>query len=59
MSKKDYVMIANVFHAECASQNFASGPCASAKRLAEMLAMKFQSSNPRFDRDKFLRACGF
>lgn len=59
MSKKDYVLIAEVFYAECSEQNFAIGPCASAQRIAENLADKLKAANPAFDRNRFLRACGF
>ncbi len=59
MSKKDYVMIAAVFHAECSSADFNAFTCKSLENVANGLADKFQESNPRFDRDRFLAACGF
>jgi hypothetical protein len=50
MTRKDYVMIAKVF-ARSAGDDLA-------KLLAEDLADKLQADNPRFDRARFIEACG-
>lgn len=56
MTRKDYVMIAEVINrntvllSESAFIDFA--------RMAEDLATELQNDNPRFDRARFLTACG-
>jgi len=50
MTRKDYQMIAEVF-ARSAGDDLA-------KILAENLADKLEIDNPRFDRARFLTACG-
>jgi len=37
---------------------FLSGTAAGTRHLAEDLAEVFAAENPRFDRDRFLQACG-
>jgi hypothetical protein len=49
MTKKDYVH---------AASSIAKLPKARRKAMAEDLAKMFQSDNPRFDRSRFLAACG-
>ena len=51
MSKKDYVLIARVFNGVL-EDNLTSSQVAMV--LADVLA----STNPRFDRGRFLTACG-
>jgi len=50
MTRKDYIMIAEVF-AHSAGDDLA-------KFLASNLADKLAEDNPRFDRARFLEACG-
>jgi hypothetical protein len=50
MTRKDYIMIAEVF-ARSAGDDLA-------KFLASNLADKLAEDNPRFDRARFLDACG-
>ena len=55
MTKKDYQAIADVIRAEVTR----NGPIDSARRIAEGLAIILATDNPRFDRNRFLAACGF
>jgi hypothetical protein len=52
MTRKDYVMIAEVI----ATSWHASAD--SKRDIAVNLAEVFETDNPRFDRDRFLSACG-
>jgi len=54
MTRKDYVAIANAISIE--SQ---FGDKATAKAIAESLASVLKADNARFDKDKFITACGF
>ena len=60
MTRKDYVMIAEVIAKLRVQQRdagaFANNP--SLKDVAEELAHALQEDNPRFDRARFLDACG-
>ena len=52
MTRKDYVMIAEVIATSWHSS-------AETKRdLAQNMADALETDNPRFDRDRFLKACG-
>lgn len=51
MTKKDYVAIAQVLNSAIIGQ-------ASPERVAEKMAEVFKLDNPRFDRARFLAACG-
>jgi hypothetical protein len=56
MTRKDYVMIAETVRAA-----FDVGPLANTQLrdfLARLLADGMARDNPRFDRERFLRACG-
>lgn len=55
MTKKDYVAIAEVI-----SGWTISGPAEreQSRAIAEKLAVVFKRDNPRFDRARFLAACG-
>lgn len=58
MTKKDYIALAAALKAEVdGSDNDyrTAGIEAAAKAMASVL----RADNPRFDRDKFLAACGF
>lgn len=52
MSRKDYELIAEVF-AKAIHSNIAS-----LYTLAEAMANRLEADNPRFDRMRFLKACG-
>ncbi len=68
MSRKDYEAIAAVLRAEAESiQNshpdrshyfWRQGHRSAITRTARRLADIFQADNPRFDRERFLKACG-
>lgn len=53
MTRKDYVIIAEVI---ANSQGLTRGGIMDT--LAERMAEALQADNPRFDREKFLVACG-
>ena len=56
MTKKDYVLIASVFeHAKKYQSIYGTWKL---EDIILMLANKLQAENPRFDRAKFLLACG-
>lgn len=56
MTRKDYVMIAEVINRNTVS--LTESALIDFARMAEDLATELQNDNPRFDRDRFLTACG-
>lgn len=62
MTKKDYEAIAKVIHrcllGERPYDEWEAGFVAGARSIALDLTQIFEADNPRFDREKFLRACG-
>lgn len=60
MSKKDYEAIAEVFN-EWVSFNSGEDDIDTypAFQLSDGLANYFEKDNPRFDRERFMIACGF
>ena len=56
MTRKDYVMIAEVINRNTVS--LTESALIDFARMAEDLATELQNDNPRFDRDRFLDACG-
>lgn len=52
LSRKDYKAIAEIMKTE--SRGYETIP----DRISEKLADYFAQDNPRFDRDRFLAACG-
>ena len=57
MTRKDYELIAGVFALE--TKDEPQGRALSKMRwLATGIATKLQNENPRFDRERFLKACG-
>lgn len=72
MTRKDYVMIANVIretlndiastgdseHLSDNGRTFNSGESQGAHRAALRLADQLRQDNPRFDRARFMAACG-
>jgi len=61
LSKKHYKAIAEIISQELDFATTIDGHCPNCKyrikTLAENLADYFEEDNPRFDRQKFLRAC--
>ena len=61
MTRKDYVMIADsirgAINFETEFNNNEAGADAI-KKFSFALALTLQADNPRFDRDRFLDACG-
>lgn len=61
MSKKDYIIIEK----SLAKSNYVLEPNTNIqaygiyREICENLAQTLQKTNPRFDREKFLIACGF
>jgi hypothetical protein len=64
MTRKDYKAIANVIQGETINARLSpaieieSEPIAQLGRIAEGLAQIMERDNERFDRSKFLEACG-
>jgi hypothetical protein len=66
MTRKDYILIAQKFH-QCRdfSKRYPHAPSQQVRQavddemafLANVLATAFERENPRFDRNKFLKAC--
>ena len=59
MTRKDYKLIAEVF--KSANENwlgFSETPSAVLAGTARSLATQLAQENPRFDRARFLEACG-
>jgi hypothetical protein len=70
MTKKHFEMIAATLRDELANANsiIQTGPKAEAetegrtaalRNVADALCVKFKHENPLFDRDRFMKACGF
>ena len=53
MTKKDYIIIARAIKFSCDIK-----VNDTAKRIAEGLVYELTQDNPRFDRERFLTACG-
>lgn len=63
MSKKDYIAIASAISqtdglADGNSPDFFDGVEMARRTIAERLADGFAQDNPRFNRARFLKACG-
>lgn len=56
LSRKDYEMIAKAILQELQINGMARHTLAA---IAERMAVYLQADNPRFDRKRFLTACGF
>lgn len=60
MTRKDYVMIAEAIRDAASPASGADGPRAqTALRIADYIADGLYNDNPRFDRKRFMAACGF
>jgi len=57
MTKKDYQKFADMFRHELILENEGSDADKAIWRIIGNVADLFQVDNPRFDRDRFLRAC--
>lgn len=53
MTKKDYELIARAIKCSCDVNTNSTG-----RRIAQGLAFSLLGTNPRFNREKFLQACG-
>lgn len=58
MSRKDYEVVATEFIGRMANPTVPSESRQTLIALANSLADRFAEDNPRFDREKFLTACG-
>jgi len=59
MTRKDYVLIANVIQSQVKNwEGFTPEGGEAVEGLARTLANQLQADNPRFDRARFLVACG-
>lgn len=63
MTRKDYQIIANGIHLSLRDPQtgivLPERERAAAALVAQSIATELEHDNPRFDRAKFLRACGF
>lgn len=58
MTRKDYVMIADTIKTARKVEGDAGAILVSVAHLANTLATELEIDNPRFDRARFLDACG-
>lgn len=63
MTKKDYILLAQAVQTERSQPGFYGKVSEhvhteTLNRLAIQLACRLEEDNPRFDRDRFLSACG-
>ncbi|WP_109798667.1 hypothetical protein [Novosphingobium meiothermophilum] len=58
MTRKDYELIAAAVSEARADMADHPGRLAGAAQTARRLASALRTTNPRFDRDRFLAACG-
>lgn len=58
MSKKHFVAIAAAFRAELNAYAASPVACEGIEQTARRLCETFAAANPRFDRGRFLAACG-
>ena len=64
MTKKDYIEIARLikfrveYNKTFEDSEFKSGCLDELTKISKSLSIIFQSDNPRFNREKFLTACG-
>lgn len=57
MTRKDYVILAEVIRKEAITWNPDGVGASAVSSLAYALADKLAQDNPRFDRERFLEAC--
>lgn len=58
MTRKDYQLIAQAINAPFVSDSLDMSDYAERERIANRLADSLKADNPRFDRARFLKACG-
>jgi len=58
MTRKDYELIAETFRDMLAVAVLWDDEAKGIGAIARVLATRLEEDNPRFDRDKFLNACG-
>ena len=58
MTRKDYVLIAEAIEPVVTATHLDPLVIAGARRTAFRLADSLAADNPRFDHDRFLKACG-
>jgi len=59
MTKKDYIKIAAVLKAESIRHGIALNKYSAVRDMAIEFCTMLAQDNPRFDRARFLSACGF
>lgn len=59
MNRKDYELIAQAIREELKSAEFAVAEVMAIRHVVSALAVAMRRENPRFDTDRFVRACGF
>lgn len=60
MSKKDYEMIAKTISTDILQHRDTEGfDSIQSRRIVSRLSSAFMADNPRFNPEKFTRACGF
>jgi len=58
MTRKDYVMIANIFALNRADFEEGEDGYSLLDIMSKQIATELQNDNPNFDRARFLKACG-
>ena len=58
MTKKDYIAIAQAISSQKPAQGSSGAQFEQWGDVANAIAGKLADDNPRFDRDRFLKACG-
>jgi hypothetical protein len=59
MTRKNYVAIARAIKATADDQREILGALSTLKLAAKRIADEMAFDNPRFDRERFMAACGF
>lgn len=58
MTRKDYKLVAGALHVIRQELHTHNNSAYTLERIAKVLAVQLQADNPRFDRARFLAACG-
>ena len=58
MTRKDYELIAGVISMTAREFRGVEDGTNACRDIATFLASRLENDNPRFDRDRFLKACG-
>jgi len=58
MTKKDYILIASTIVQELSNYQDLTPQASAIREVARKMATQLESTNPRFNRDLFLTACG-